>query len=409
MRRRHALAASLALPALAPSRSAAATAPHAASATDASLAGATEPLPPAPPALGLQPAASDGLPAALHALKRQLHYPLAWTPAVTDLAGWRASARARVWQHLLQPTDRDDTPFAPAWGAAEDRGSHTARRVQLQLTADSGRVTGWLLEPPGAGPAPGALLLHDHGARFDIGKEKLVDPGPGDPRRPLAQAWARRHFGGRFLGQVLAERGFVVLALDAPGWGDRGPMDYEAQQALASQFFQLGGSLAGTLAAEDVRAARFLAGLPRVDARRVAAIGFSMGAFRAWQLAALSDAVTAGIAVCWMATAAGLVVPGNNQLRGQSAFWMNHPGLQHWLDHPDVASLAAPKPMYFLHGAQDTLFPLAAVTPAFERLRAVWQAHGVPQRLALRIAPQGHACPREVQDEAFDWLQAQWV
>ena len=47
-----------------------------------------------------------------------------------------------------------------------------------------------------------------------------------------------------------------------------------------------------------------------------------------------------------------LMQPGGNQLRGQSAFCMLHPALGGRLDYPDVAGLAAPKPMLFLSGAR---------------------------------------------------------
>ena len=104
----------------------------------------------------------------------------------------------------------------------------------------------------------------------------------------------------------------------------------------------------------------------------IAAVGFSMGAFRAWQAAALSDAVTASVAVNWMATAEGLMVPGNNQLRGGSAWQMLHPGILHYLDYPDVASLAAPKPMLIYAGEKDTLFPLDSVNAAFGKMSKVF-------------------------------------
>ena len=63
-----------------------------------------------------------------------------------------------------------------------------------------------------------------------------------------------------------------------------------------------------------------------MDAKRVAAMGLSVGGFRTWQIAALSDRIAAGVSVCWMATRKGLMVPGNNQTGGQSAFTMIHPG-----------------------------------------------------------------------------------
>ncbi|AVR94944.1 dienelactone hydrolase family protein [Pseudoduganella armeniaca] len=346
--------------------------------------------------------AIDGpLPVFAPALKARLTFPMAWTPQIKDLPAWRAAGRAKLWEATLQ--ERDDTPFAPQVIATQDRGSYVARQVVFNLTATS-RVRALLLVPKAPGPHPAALLLHDHGGRFDIGKEKLIAPWGDSARETAARTWADKYFGGRMPGDELARRGYVVLAADALGWGDRGPLTGDAQQALAANFFNLGSSLAGNMALEDLRAAAFLAALPEVDRRHVAALGFSMGALRAWQVAALSDAITAVVAVNWMATTQGLMVAGNNQLRGSSAFQMLHPGLLRYLDYPDVASLAAPKPALFFAGAADTLFPLPSVQEAYAKMARVWSAWHAADKFETRILPGGHAFPVAAQDEAYGWL-----
>ena len=347
----------------------------------------------------------DAMPAFYPALKARLRFPMAWTPAQTDLAAWRQAGRAKVWEATLQAPD--DTPFNPQLISESDRGSYVVRRIAFNLSADV-RARALLLVPKGAGKFPAALMLHDHGAKFDIGKEKAIEPADDPVRQASARAWAGKYFSGRFPGDELARRGYVVLAVDALGFGERGPMNAELQQALASNAFNLGTSLAGIMAMEDARAARFLASLEQVDAGRVAAVGFSMGAFRAWQVAALSDSVSALVAVNWMATADGLMVPGNNQLRGGSSWNMVHPGLLRYLDYPDVASLAAPKPALFLAGQADKLFPIGSVHDAFGKLRSVWHAWDADARLELRILPGGHVFEAPAQEQAFDWLDRQF-
>jgi dienelactone hydrolase len=342
------------------------------------------------------------------ALKARMNYPLAWSPQVRDLSAWRAAGRAMVWQATLQ--ERDDTPFRPETIAEQDRGSYVARQVVFNLTATS-RVRALLLVPKARGRHPAVLMLHDHGGKFDIGKEKMIEPfGAADAaRHASAQAWADKHFSGRWPGDALAARGYVVLCADALGWGDRGPLTGDAQQALASNFFNLGGSLAGNMALEDIRAADFLASLPEVDRAHVAALGFSMGAFRAWQVAALSDAISAVVASNWMATAKGLMVPGSSSLRGGSAYQMMHPGLLRWLDYPDVASLAAPKPALFFAGDTDKLFPVASVRDAYGTMAKVWRAWGASDKFEAIVRHGGHEFPQEVQDHAFDWLDRQFA
>lgn len=362
----------------------------------------------APPAQNYQhPGIAYNMPVFAPALKARMRYPLAWSPQVTDLPAWRDRGRAMAWQATLQ--ERDDTPFAPTVIAEQDRGSYVARQVVFNVTGLS-RVRALLLVPKSTGRHPAMLMLHDHGGKFDIGKEKMIEPfGEADAaRHASAQAWADKHFSGRWPGDALAARGYVVLCTDAVGWGDRGPLSGEAQQALASNFFNLGSSLAGNMALEDVRAAQFLASLPEVDGKRVAALGFSMGAFRAWQAAALSDAISAVIASNWMATADGLMVPGSSTLRGSSSFQMMHPGLLRWLDYPDVASLAAPKPALFFAGATDKLFPVTSVREAYAKMARVWQAWGAADGFEAIVRPGGHEFPREVQDYAYDWLDRQF-
>lgn len=385
-------------PVITPSAAAQAPAqPAAASAASATLTSAQR--------TGLT-SADNALPVFHERLRGRMRFSHGWQDtSAPDV--WRQSARTAARALMLPPVDEE-----PPWQATVldtmDRGSYRAVRLSLQLTQDS-RVTALLLEPHRRGPHPAALVLHDHGSRFDIGKEKMVEPW-GDPaREEAARGWAARYFGGRFPGDELARRGHVVLSMDALGWGDRGVPGFqrESQQALASNLMHLGLSWAGLIAYEDLRAAQFLSSLPNVDRGRVAAVGFSMGAFRAWQLAALSDTVTATVACCWMATLQGLMVPGNNQVRGQSAFTMLHPGLTRCLDYPDVAGLAAPKPMLLQAGEQDSLFPRPVVDEAWSRMRRIWQAHGAGQALATHWWPQGHVFDIARQDQAFDWLQRQ--
>ena len=105
-----------------------------------------------------------------------------------------------------------------------------------------------------------------------------------------------------------------------------------------------------------------------------------------------------------MATVKGLMVPGNNQTRGQSAFTMTHPGLFNWLDYPDVASVACPKPMLFYNGLQDSLFPVPSVREAYARMHKVWAAQGAEGRLETKLWDVPHVFNREMQEEAFAWL-----
>ena len=170
-----------------------------------------------PPTVPEGPAVIEGnLPAFYELLKQELTFPLAWgNSGIRDFGRWREAARARVEEALCQPPDR--TPFAMELVDEVDAGAYRRRRILFNVTRHS-RVRATMLVPHGSGPFPAALLLHDHGSKFDIGKEKLIQPWYDEARLASARAWAAKYFTGRFIGDELAARGYLVLAVDALGW-----------------------------------------------------------------------------------------------------------------------------------------------------------------------------------------------
>ena len=348
----------------------------------------------------------DLLPVFRERVVGRLSFPYAWPRwskrGGNDFDRWRTETREQVQRRFLAAPPA--APFEPEVISSRKRDGYTSHKIAFNLTGDS-RVLAYLLVPDGAGPHPAVLLLHDHGAEFRIGKEKSVEPWDVPARKAaLAREWVDKVYGGRFVGDRLAARGYVVLVYDALNWSDRGGAGFDGQQALASNLLHLGMSFAGLIAHEDLRGAEFLASRPKVDNRRIAAMGHSMGSFRTWQVTAMSDHIAAGVCCCWMATVEGLMVPGNNQTKGQSSFAMTHPGLFNDLDYPDLASLACPRPMLFFAGEEDTLFPVPSVKDAYARMHRVWESQGARDKLVTRLLPVRHTFNAAMQDEAFDWL-----
>ncbi len=343
------------------------------------------------------------LPVFLDRLKQRTTHPWSWTSGnFTDFNAWRQLGRDRVRTAFQKPPPV--APWAARVVAEEDRGNYVVRKIAFNVTADS-RVFALMTVPKGPGPFPAVLLLHDHGARFDIGKEKVIRPLAGESAKlASAREWADKYYGGQFPGDELAKRGYVCFSIDALNWSDRGGGGFEGQQSLASNLMHFGMSLAGLVAWEDLRTADFLAAQPEVDSRRIAAVGLSYGSFRAWQVAAMSDRIMAGAGICWMGEMKSLMTAGNNHTQSNSVFAMLHPGLFAELDYPDVASLACPKPMLFFNGRQDPLFPLDGVEGAYAKMRSVWTSQGASDRLVTKLWNAGHLFNAAMQAEVFDWL-----
>jgi len=332
--------------------------------------------------------------------REEPRFPLGFDASALDFAAWRSQTLAFVVQSIdAHACHVDRVETTQQWQCP----AYAGKRLKLGFS-NGEEAQAFLLLPKGRPPAPALLMLHDHGAAFDIGKEKMIPPPSGDRAQEAARNWADRFYGGRFPAVEAARRGYVVLCVDALGWSSRCGNGYEAQQALAANLMQFGVSLASVVATEDLAAARFLADLPEVDRKRVASFGFSFGGYRAWQVAALSADIAAFCAISWMGTLQGLMQAGSNQLRGQSAFYMLHPQIAGKLDYPDFASLASPKPGYFLSGREDRHFPVTVVDAAFARLRQLWSAGQGMQNLNTAMWQGGHEFPVGQQDAALNWL-----
>ncbi|MDR1756428.1 MAG: dienelactone hydrolase family protein [Culturomica sp.] len=351
------------------------------------------------------------LPLFYEQLKESLTFPLAWNDTSgRSYAAWRVEVR-EVLTECMQLLPPAPASYDATVLATEKRNGYEARKLLFNVSAWS-RIPAYLLVPQGKGPFPAVIMLHDHGAHFSIGKEKVIRPfGVTDEISADAAGWVEKCYDGQYTGDYFAENGYVVLAIDALFWGERGRKegtDYAVQQALASNLLQMGTSWGGVIAMDDVRSAGFLAELPEVDPARIGSLGFSMGACRSWMLSALTDRVAAAAAVCWMNTTARLMTPDNNQTKGGSAYAMLIPGIRRFLDYPHVASVACPKPALFFNGSRDPLFPVNGVEEAYAEMERVWNNQQVPEKLTTRIWDETHFFNREMQRETLQFFD-KWL
>ena len=290
-------------------------------------------------------------------------------------------------------------------------------------------VQAFLLVPDAARrgrKAPGLVLLHDHGARFDIGKEKLVRPLPSAPEhiKLSARQWNETNFDGSWFGDSLARRGYVVIVPDMLYWGSRstplcrkwsrmkfcgvegdlkavGKEVYEGQRAVYDSLQRKGVVWAEQTLREDEAAAALLGSLPCVDGSRIGAFGWSMGAHRCWMLTAFSPLVSTGVALCWMTMKRTCREP-----LAASDYSMLVPDLRDRYDFPDIARPLAPKPFFFYNGASDKLFPYEASVEAFDRMRQIYSEAGAEGALVTEFFDGPHHCGLSVQRRIVEFLNS---
>ena len=348
--------------------------------------------------------------------------------------------------------------------AEEDRGDYVCQMVEFSVddtykndrgrkVKSAERIKGYLLVPDTAekGKCPALVMLHDHGARFDIGKEKLVKPiasllpkGVDDHIYISSRQWIDKNFDGVYVADSLAALGYVVFVSDALYWGERSSAEaqrwselnyglrgdetlqedrglsskarkdtlkslktriYEGQRDVYSKLAEKKVIWAEKILRDDIASVYLLAGLPYVDSQRIGAFGFSMGAHRCWLLAAFCDKVKCGVALSWITSLNGY--DGNNA----SDLSMRIQPMRDYLDFGDIGMFLAPKPMLFLNGEADHLFPKELVQIAFDKLNAHYESHhkksvGLPKKpLRTEFFNGSHHCGKEVQSTIVSFVE----
>ena len=344
------------------------------------------------------------IPVYVDSIQQRLTYPLAWRNCKDrmTMADWRSTSRAKVLE-LMGP----EPPRAARWEmtllAEEQRDGYKAQKIEFNLSSWY-RVKAYLLIPDGGSRFPAVNLLHDHGAHLFIGKEKMIRPFDDDSVViDDADKWVANLYENQYLGDFLARHGYVVFSIDAPLWGERGRkegVDRNRYDIIAGNMMMMGRNLCAFMHYDDIASTDFLASLPFVDQSRIGCAGCSMGAYRAWMLSALSDKIAAGCAICWMNTTEDQLTRKYGR-KENGGFANCIPMLRNYLDYPDIASLAAPKPMLFISGSQDKLFPVPGVEKAFARMHEVW---GTSEDLETRIEDQPHECNLQNQKDILDFL-----
>lgn len=309
---------------------------------------------------------------------------------------------------------------------SEQRDGYVCQLIEYNVEKDE-RVKAFLLIPDGASPEdrhPGLVLLHDHGARFDIGKEKLVRPLASAPEniKLSSKEWIDSGFDGVWFGDDLARKGFVVIVPDMLYWGSRSSSAcqkwsrvkfcgeegnlsalknevYEGQRAVYDSLAAKGVIWAEKTIREDAAAAHLLKTLKCVDRKRIGVFGWSMGAHRAWLLAAFCKDIRTGVALCWMT----LKETCDNPPKA-SDYSMLIPKMRDNYDFPDIALWLAPKPFFFLNGSKDKLFPVPQTQEAFDRMQAIYSEKGASGKLRTEFFDGPHHCGTAEQDTITEYL-----
>lgn len=350
---------------------------------------------------------SFDLPTYVEQLKTELTYPLAWGNSKThNFSKWKRQAKAKVLECMMAPPRQADS-YSMNIISQEQREGYKAMKIEFNVNAYS-RIRAYILVPEGDGPFPAINLLHDHGGHLFIGKEKMIRPIDENAEvTDDARMWSERLYDGQYMGDYLASKGYVVFSADAPMWGERGReegVDRSKYDIIAGNMMMLGRDLSAFMTYDDISGTHFLSTLPYVDSNRIGCAGCSMGGYRAWMLSALSDDIKVGASICWMTTTM-VQMSVKDKKKEYGGFANCIPGLRQYLDYPHIASLACPKPMLFINGTQDHLFPVDGTREAFSIMQETWKSQNAADKISTELWDIPHSCGKSVQQRVLEFFQ----
>ncbi|PYE51894.1 hypothetical protein DES52_11495 [Deinococcus yavapaiensis KR-236] len=228
-------------------------------------------------------------------------------------------------------------------------------RLQLELQTPDLTVPGLLLLPDGAERVPAALLLHGVTSRADVMTNSA--------------------------GMALLRRRVASLALDLPMHGSRGnPLEL---QSLGNplEFVRL-----WRLALDEAAVAvDFLGAHERVDATKIAIVGYSLGSFLSVTLAAKEPRLSR------------VLLAAGGDLPAELPF---APLVRSFVDPlRDVRKLHG-RPLLMVNGRFDPVIRA-------DQAQRLFDAANEPKE--LRWYEGGHSLPNAMTEEASDWLAASFA
>jgi hypothetical protein len=320
-------------------------------------------------------------------------------------AAWRRKFSAALWREFGRLPEK--VAPQPRVLERQDCGDYTREKILLRVERFMWMPL-WVLTPKQSplrsknGKLPALLAAHGHENGQGGGKNNVIGETWGEPKREKLI----RHYNYDY-GRQAVRRGYVVIAPDWRGFGERrDPADWIRANRdgcnvanLAVEYF--GMHLLGLNVWDGIRALDYLVSRPEVDARRIGCIGLSFGGTMTTYLTAFDSRIKAACISGYVSTLANAMGPRCGNFCGSQAM----PGLACYGDIPEVALLAAPRPLCLEIGLQENCFEASDMLKAARYVTRGYRALGVADRLVINKFPGPHRFDgRKTWDFFEKWL-----
>jgi alpha/beta hydrolase family protein len=301
-------------------------------------------------------------------------------------SAYQEKRRKELWG-LLGELPWEHKPGPIKVRSTEQHEGYTLERLELDLNGIEPVPALLLIPDIRQTPAPGLLYIHWHGGMYDLGKEQLVKGGSVQP------AYA----------PVCAEKGLVTLAIDSWCFGER---KHEANGRTGEEdAFKLmlwrGQVLYGMMMFDEFRALDYLASRPEVDPTRLGALGMSMGATKAWWLAALEPRLRLCLDVCCLTDYEELI--RTHGLKEHGIYYYVPSLLKHF-ETAQINELIVPRPRLSVNGRKDALTPPAGVGKIRDHLLPLYRNYDKEEDCRIELFDCAHEELPEMRKLILEWM-----
>jgi len=258
-------------------------------------------------------------------------------------------------------------------------------------------IPAYVLKPKNSAERlPAIVACHGHG----YGSKEIVGLKP-DGTDNHANPSYQKNFA-----LELVKRGFLVIAPDLLGFGDRRLREDKNKDPnesschmISTYLLMLGKTMAGMRVFDIMRTIDYLENRDDVDIQRIGCMGISGGGLVCGFVTALDDRIKAA------------VISGYTNTFKDSVMSIWHcvdnyvPELVNHAEMPDILGLIAPRPLLIESGSHDPIFPIEAAKKAYEKLKEIYEFLNASDKIDSDFFEGQHEISGA---KAYDWLE-RWL
>jgi len=308
---------------------------------------------------------------------------------------WRDGLR-EVFTRVLGEFPKQKVDLNPRIIEEREYPDYLLQRVVYYADVDL-PIPAYVLKSKNAtGKLPAVIACHGHG----YGSKEIVGLNPDGTENYYNPGYQQN------FAIELKKRGFLVIAPDLLGFGDR-RLDADRNKnpnesschIISTYLLMLGKTMAGLRVYDIMRTIDYLETRDDVDINRIGCMGISGGGLVCGFTTALDDRIKAA------------VISGYTNTFKDSVMSIWHcvdnfvPKLVNYAEMPDILGLIAPRPLLIESGKSDPIFPIEAAKKAYEKIKEIYKFLDAQDKIDSDFFDGQHEISGA---KAYDWLE-KWL